>query len=89
MDSKMADAGIESLMFHGAPFVVDSHVPANHIFLLNSKYLILAVHRDEDFRFEPFAKPVNQAVKLAKIFWSGNLCYSNLRLCGYFSGITA
>jgi hypothetical protein len=89
MDSKMADAGIESLLFHGAPVVVDSHVPANHLFLLNTKYLHLIVHRDEDFRFEPFAKPTSQNVKLAKIYWSGNLCFSNLRLEGMFTGITA
>jgi hypothetical protein len=89
MDSGMAKGGFESLMFNGAPFTVDSKVPASHVFMLNTKYIHLCVHKDEDFRFEPFAKPVNQAVKLAKIYWTGNLGFSNLRLLSMNSTLTA
>jgi hypothetical protein len=89
MDSKLADAGFESLLFQGAPFVADSHAPASHLFLLNSKYISLCVHPDEDFRFEPFLKVTSQNIKVAKIYWSGNLTFSNLRLCGMFTALTA
>lgn len=80
MDSSMAKGGFESLMFNGCPFVVDSKVPASHVFMLNTDYIHLCVHKDEDFRFEPFAKPTNQAVKIAKVYWTGALGFSNLRL---------
>lgn len=89
MDSKMADAGFESLLFQGAPVVADSHCPASHLFLLNSKYVSLYVHPDEDFRFSPFQKPVNQEVKIGRILWTGALGFSNLRLFGMFTGLTA
>jgi hypothetical protein len=89
MDSKQADAGFESLLFQGAPVVADSHAPASHMFFLNSKYICLYVHPDEDFRFSPFQKPVNQEVKIGRILWSGALGFSNLRLCAMFTGITA
>lgn len=62
MDSNLAKAGFEALKFNGANYVVDSHVPANNIYLLNTDFIHLCVHPDEDFRFEPFAKPINQKV---------------------------
>lgn len=88
-DSKSASAGFENLLFNGTPFYTDAKCPANYINLLNSKYLHLIVHPDEDFRQEPFAKPINQAVKVSKIFWGGAFGFSNLRLLGNLSAITA
>ena len=89
MNESMAKAGFESLMFNGAPLLVDSKVPASHLFMLNTKYIHLCVHKDEDMRFEPFAKPTNQAVKLAKIYWTGALGFSNLRMGAMFTALAA
>lgn len=89
MDSETAKGGFQSLMFNGIPFIADSHCPANHIFLINEDYLSLYVHKDEDMRFEPFQKPINQNVRVAKIFWMGGLGSSNNRLHGKLSAITA
>lgn len=89
MDSKLADAGFESLMFNGSPMIVDSKVPTGYICFLNTKYLHFCYHPDENFRFEPFVKPTNQAVKMAKILFAGALGYSNLRMLGFMTGITA
>lgn len=89
MDSETAKGGFSSLMFNGAPFIADSHCPANHIFLLNESYLHLFVHKDEDMRFEPFQKPINQNVKVAKVFWMGAIGSSNNRLHGKLSALTA
>ncbi len=89
MDSDTAKGGFSSIMFNGKPVIVDSHVPANHMFFLNEQYLHLCYHPDEDFRLEPFAKPINQNVKVAKIFWAGNLASSNCRMQGLLSAITA
>lgn len=89
MDSESAKGGFSSLMFNGVPFLSDSHCPANHIFLINENYLHLFVHKDEDMRFEPFQKPINQNVKVAKVFWMGAFGSSNNRLHGKLSALTA
>ena len=89
VDSEMAKAGFTGLMFNGAPVLPDSHAPASHMFMLNEKYLHLFAHQDEDMRFEPFMKPVNQNVKVAKVYWTGALGSSNNRLHGVMSALTS
>lgn len=89
VDEKMAKGGFSSLQFNGVPFVADSYCPSGHIFLLNLDYLELVVHEKEDMRFEDFIKPVNQNVKVAKIYWMGVLASSNNRLHGKLSAIAA
>lgn len=89
MDSDTAKGGFSSLMFNGVPFIADSHCPANHIFILNENYLHMFVHKDEDMRFEPFIKPINQNVKIGKIFWMGAIGSSNNRLQAKLSAVAA
>ena len=89
MDSETAKGGFENLMFNGVPFIAGSKVPSSHIFMLNEPYLHLYVHKDEDMRFEPFQKPDNQNVKLAKIYWAGAFGTSNARMQGKFTAIAA
>lgn len=88
-DSDSAKGGFSSLMFNGTPFIADSHCPASHIFMLNEKYIHLFAHKDEDFRMEPFVKPINQNVRSGKIFWMGALGSSNNRLHGKLSAVAA
>jgi hypothetical protein len=88
-DSETAKGGFSSLMFNGKPVIADSYCPASNMFFLNENYLHLFVHKDEDMRFEPFQKPINQNVKVAKIFWAGAMASSNNRLHGRLSAVTA
>lgn len=89
VDSETAKGGFTSLMFNGCPVIVDSHVPSNNLIMINEKYLHLFMHKDENFRFSNFQEPVNQNVKIAKIFWMGALGSSNNRMHARLSGITA
>ncbi len=89
MDSETAKGGFSSLMFNGKPVIADSYCPASHMFFLNEGYLHLFVHKDEDMRFEPFQKPVNQNVKVAKVYWAGALGSSNNRLHGALTAVTS
>jgi hypothetical protein len=89
MDSETAKGGFSSLMFNGKPVIADSYCPSSHMFFLNENYLHLFVHKDEDMRFEPFQKPVNQNVKVAKIFWAGAFGSSNNRLHGALTAATS
>lgn len=89
MDSETAKGGFQSLMFNGVPFIAGSKVPTSHVLMLNENYLHLAVHKDEDMRFEPFAKPLNQNVKVAKVYWFGAFGSSNNRMHGKFTALAA
>ncbi len=85
----MARGGFKSLQFNGIPCVVDAACAAGDMYFLNTDYITLSPHKDENFRLEPFIKPVNQNVKLAKIFWMGALCHTNSRRQGLLDAITA
>lgn len=89
VDGDSAKAGFQSLMFNGVPFLAASKCPSSHIFMLNEAYLHLFVHKDEDMRFEPWQKPVNQNVKVAKIYWMGAFGTSNARMQGKFTAVAA
>jgi hypothetical protein len=88
-DSESAKGGFSSLMFNGVPFLADSKVPANHIFLINENYLHLFAHKDENMKMMPFQMPINQNVRTAKIFFMGALGSSNNRLHGKLSAVAA
>ena len=84
-----ARGGFKSLMFNGAPVVVDASAPSGDLMFLNMNYLDLYPHKDENFRLEPFVKPINQNVKVAKVYWMGVLAASNARRFGILDAITA
>lgn len=86
-DKSTANGGFTNIMLNGIPVIVDSHCPDYYMFLLNEAYIELVAHRDENFRFEPFIKPVNQNVSTAKVYWAGNLTMSNCRMQGFFSAL--
>lgn len=88
-DSSSAEGGFQSLMFNGLPVLPDSHAPTSNFFFLNEDYMHLFAHKEEDMRFEPFAKPVNQNVKIAKIYWMGAYGTSNARLQAALTALTA
>jgi hypothetical protein len=89
MDSETAKGGFSSLMFNGLPVIVDSHAPSSHFIFENEAYEHLYYHPEENFRFEPFQKPVNQNVKVAKIYWAGAFGTSNLRMFGALTALTS
>ncbi|MHA2047768.1 MAG: phage major capsid protein, partial [Candidatus Thorarchaeota archaeon] len=88
-DEEMGKGGFKSLLFNGQPFVVDASCGAGDLYMLNLDYLDLYPHKDENFRFEKFIKPINQNVKLAKVYWMGVLASSNNRRHGLLGAITA
>lgn len=88
-DSDTAAGGFASLLFNGAPVIPDSHCPTSNLFMLNEDYIHLWVHKDEDMRFEPFQKPINQNVKVAKMYWMGAYGSSNCRLHAAMTALTA
>lgn len=86
-DKQTADAGFTNILFRGTPVIVDNHCTSGYVYMLNEKYLSLYAHSKENFRFEPFQKPIDQNVSCAKIYWAGAMTLSNPRLCGKMTAI--
>jgi hypothetical protein len=89
MDSDTAKGGFTSLMFNGVPWIMDSKAPSTHVVGLNEEYLHLLFHKDENFRLEPFATPINQNGKVAKIFTMSVFASSNNRMHFALTALTA
>lgn len=75
MDAATAKGGFTSLMFNGVPWIMDSKAPSTHVVGLNEENLHFIIHKDENFRMEPFAKPINQNVQVAHIYTM--LCFAS------------
>jgi len=88
-DSSVAKAGFSSLMLNSSPVVVDTHVPANHLFMINTKELWLFYHPDQNFIFDDYDSPVNQRVMTGRVAWMGALGSSNNRKHAKFSALAA
>lgn len=88
-DGDTAKGGFTSLMFNGIPFISDTNVPSSHLIMANEDHLHLICHRDEDMRMTDFDEPINQNVKVAKIYWMGVLGSTNNRYHALFSALTA
>lgn len=88
-DVQLAQAGFTNAVFDGVPVIVDSHVPANHLFFLNERYLELIVKTGLDFYLEDFVKPPNQDVFVSLLKWMGQLIVKNPARQGKMTAITA
>lgn len=88
-DEQLASAGFTNQLFNGVPFLVDSHVQANHIYLLNEDFINLAVSPRGDFYMEDFITAINQDAMVAKLYWAGNLVLSNCALHAKLTSVTA
>lgn len=90
LDLGTADSGFKALAFKGTPIMWDPQIGAtDEIYYINTKYLQIVFHTDGQFETTEFIEPDNQAAKVAKILWAGNLICNNRRRCGTLHTITA
>jgi hypothetical protein len=52
------------------------------MYFLNEDYLHLFYHKDRNFYFDPFRRPVNQDAIVGKILWMGQLVCDGPRMQG-------
>jgi hypothetical protein len=88
-NTKAANVGFENLTFKAVPVMFDRDATAGTIYMLNSQYLNLCVHRDANFSTGKFIEPENQDVTTAKILFQGNITTNNRRMHAKITGITA
>jgi hypothetical protein len=89
-DSRMADAGFQTLQFKAVPMLWDPQISVTDaLYFINTKYMKLVTHSDGDFITTDFVEPDNQMAKVAKMAWMGQLECSNRRRTGVITAITA
>ncbi len=72
------DSGFLTAEFDGKTIAADTYVPysagtstVNRVYGINEEFFDMVTHQDENMRFEPFAKPVDQGAIVAHIMWAG------------------
>lgn len=88
-DTKMGDLGFSNLKYKEATWTFDSNAIAGDIFLLNSLALELVQHKNRLFSISEFVKPAAQDMKVAQVYWAGELTTNNRRKHGLLTGVTA
>lgn len=88
-DVSMGDLGFSNLKYKEAVWTWDPNGTAGNIYLLNSKAVELVQHSNRLFTMSEWVKPANQDLKVAQIFWAGELTTNNRRKLGLLTGVTA
>lgn len=88
-DAETVKGGFLNLMFNSTPLVVDTNAASSTLYMVNENYLMLAVHKEENFRFSGFQKPTNQNLKNGQIFLMTAFGSSNNRMHARSSAIAS
>lgn len=85
-DSKMADAGFQSIKFAGADVVYEdnSGMPASHMYFLNTDYIFLRYAAKRLFKPLDKVQSINQDAMVQLITFAGNMTTSNASLQGVY-----
>lgn len=81
-NEEAAKMGYQSIDFNGVPLIVDKNCPAGVIYMLNTDFMYLKVHKDDDMVSTPFLQGTTQLVKVKYITWTGQLVCCNPRYQG-------
>jgi len=88
-DVELGNLGFENLRYKSAPWTFDVNATSGVIYLINSKALELVQHSGTMFVMSEWVKPSSQDVRVAQIFWAGELTTVNRRKLGKLTGVTA
>ncbi len=75
--------GYDEYSYMGQRWVLDNHLNAAgttgsaDLFMLNTEFISMVSHRDENFRWSGFQTPDDQNVRIGWIYWMGNLTSSD------------
>lgn len=88
-DTNMGDLGFSNLKYKEAVWTWDPNCNSGYIYLLNSKALELVQHSARLFTMSDWVKPANQDLKVAQVFWAGELTTNNRRKLAVLTGVSA
>lgn len=88
-DEQLAAAGFDNLLFNNIPIVVDSHAPANSLWMLNEDYWLFVTHPDRNFSVDDWLQPTNQDVAVSTLKLMYALVCQNPVRQGALTALTA
>ncbi len=80
--------GMTSIDFNGVPLIVDKNCTAGRLYMINTSFLNLKSHVDDNMKAHPFVIGTGQLVKVKYITWTGQLVCSNPRYQGVYFALT-
>lgn len=85
-DSKVADAGFQSIKFAGADVMYEDNtgMPSSHMYFLNTDYIFLRYAPKRLFKPLDKVQSINQDAMVQLITFAGNMTTSNASLQGVF-----
>lgn len=86
-NTMLAPYGIQTWNVEGIPVVPDTYCPSGCMFFINFDYLTLFVAK-KDIDKRDMEKPINQEVKVGRVFVDGNIICKNPQAQGQLCGIT-
>jgi hypothetical protein len=90
-DSSFSNAGHDQrkvLIYNGIPHLIDSHMKAQSIYYINSKYTKLMVHQNEDLKAQSFKNLEDVNAVKERMLLMGNMFCFNRRANSELAGIT-
>lgn len=93
-DKALTTAGFPNVAFMMAPVVASSGCAASHLYMLriakprSTGGMFLVISNQRNFKMEPFIKPIDQDIRVAKVLTAGQLCTDAPYLNGVIPTIT-
>uniref|UniRef100_A0A6M3LFP5 Putative capsid protein n=1 Tax=viral metagenome TaxID=1070528 RepID=A0A6M3LFP5_9ZZZZ len=84
----LAKIGFSGINFNRATIVVDKYCPTGYIFILNTDFWKMVVHRKRNMFWTPPKVPINQDAWVRQLLWAGALICTGPRWQGYISNVT-
>lgn len=87
VDPRVGNLGFENIAFQGSALVDDSGCPSNTMYFVNLDHVRMVVHRDRNFDFDGFIRPINQDTDTGHVFVAGNFEVRKPASCGVYQNI--
>jgi len=84
----LANIGFSGIKFNAATIVVDSYCNAGYIYVLNTNFWKLIVHKKRNMYWTDKKFPLNQDAWVRQLLWAGALACSAPRWQGYISSVS-
>ncbi|MFA5132943.1 MAG: phage major capsid protein [Candidatus Paceibacterota bacterium] len=84
----LARVGFTGIAFNKATIVVDHYCPSGYIFILNTDYWKMVVHRKRNMYWTEPKVPINQDAWVRQLLWAGSFICTAPRWNGYISSVS-
>lgn len=88
-DPKMAEAGFTNILHKGVPVTFDANCTSGVMYFLNTGFLSLRYHKDDNFTMSPTLQPTDQHADVAHLSWAGAFTTNNRKALGKLTAKTA